>query len=329
MSRRNSKRNFLPFMKKYFIRRIFSVIPVLWLVSALVFGLIHLVPGDPVLVILGTTAEKPQVEAMRQKLGLDRPLLLQYGSWIGGLFQGDLGRSIVTDEPVMEMILRRMPTTLTVAAAALLLSLGISIPAGIFSSLRHNTRVDYIFMGLVILAVSMPSFWLALLLILLFSVQLKLLPMMGWVSIFTNFWEGLRYLILPAVSLAFILAALVARMTRSSMLEVLREDYIVTALSKGTPRRFIVFKHALKNAFAPVLTIIGFQIGFLLGGTVVIEDIYSIPGVGRLIFTAITNRDYPVVQGCILMVTIVYVFVNAAVDLAYAYFDPRVSFDKK
>jgi peptide/nickel transport system permease protein len=316
-------------MKKYVIRRLISVIPVLWLVSVLVFGLIHLVPGDPVLVILGTTAEKDQVEAMRHKLGLDRPVLLQYGSWIGHLLQGDLGHSIISDEPVMEMILRRMPTTLTVAAAALLLSLSISIPTGILSALRHNTYTDYVFMGLVILAVSMPSFWLALLFILLFSVELKLLPMMGYVSIFSDFWEGLRYLVLPATSLAFILAAVVARMTRSSMLEVLREDYIVTALSKGTPRRFIVFKHALKNAFAPVLTIIGFQIGFLLGGTVVVEDIYSIPGVGRLIFTAITNRDYPVVQGCILMVTIIYVFVNTAVDLTYAYFDPRVSFGKK
>jgi peptide/nickel transport system permease protein len=316
-------------MKKYILRRLISIIPILWLVSVLVFSLIHLVPGDPVMVILGTTAEKVQVEAMRHKLGLDRPLLVQYGSWIGNLLRGELGRSIVSDEPVMEMILHRLPTTLTVAAAALLLSLSISIPAGILSSLRHNTYTDYVFMGLVILAVSMPSFWLALLFILLFSVKLRLLPMMGWVSIFADFWEGLKYLILPAMSLAFILAAVVARMTRSSMLEVLREDYIVTALSKGTPKRLIVFKHALKNAFAPVLTIIGFQVGFLLGGTVVIEDIYSIPGVGRLIFTAITNRDYPVVQGCILMVTVVYVFVNAAVDLAYAYFDPRVSYDKK
>jgi peptide/nickel transport system permease protein len=316
-------------MKKYVIRRLISIIPILWLVSVLVFSLIHLVPGDPVMVILGTTAEKVQVEAMRHKLGLDQPLLVQYGSWIGNLLRGELGRSIVSDEPVMEMILHRLPTTLTVAAAALLLSLSISIPAGILSSLRHNTYTDYVFMGLVILAVSMPSFWLALLFILLFSVKLRLLPMMGWVSIFADFWEGLKYLILPAMSLAFILAAVVARMTRSSMLEVLREDYIVTALSKGTPKRLIVFKHALKNAFAPVLTIIGFQVGFLLGGTVVIEDIYSIPGVGRLIFTAITNRDYPVVQGCILMVTVVYVFVNAAVDLAYAYFDPRVSYDKK
>lgn len=316
-------------MKKYIVRRLISIVPVLWLVSILVFSLIHLVPGDPVLVILGTTAEKTQVETMRHKLGLDQPLWLQYGKWMGGLVRGNLGHSIISDEPVMDMILRRLPTTLTVAAAALLLSLSISIPAGILSSLRHNSYTDYIFMGLVILAVSMPSFWLALLFILLFSVKLKLLPMMGWVSIFSNFSEGIKYLILPALSLAFILAALVARMTRSSMLEVLREDYIITALSKGTPKRLIVFKHALKNAFAPVLTIIGFQIGFLLGGTVVIEDIYSIPGVGRLIFTAITNRDYPVVQGCILMVTVVYVFVNAAVDLAYAYFDPRVSFDKK
>ncbi len=316
-------------MKKYAIRRLISVIPVLWLASVLVFSLIHLVPGDPVMVILGSTANPAQADAMRHRLGLDRPLLVQYGSWMGHLLGGDLGRSIISDEPVMDMILRRLPTTLTVAAAALFLSLSISIPAGILSALRHNTYTDYVFMGGVILAVSMPSFWLALLFILLFSVELKLLPMMGYVSIFADFREGIKYLILPAFSLALILAALVARMTRSSMLEVLREDYIVTAVSKGTPKRLVVFKHALKNAFAPVLTIIGFQIGFLLGGTVVIEDIYSIPGVGRLIFTAINNRDYPVVQGCILMVTVVYVFVNAAVDLAYAYFDPRVSFGKK
>jgi peptide/nickel transport system permease protein len=221
-----------------------------------------------------------------------------------------------------------MPITISVAAVALFLSLAISLPAGIIAALRHNTYTDYFFMILVILAMSIPSFWLALLLMMLFSFQLNLLPVMGWISIFDNFWGGIQYLILPSVSLAFILAAIVSRMTRSSMLEVLREDYIVTALAKGTPKRFIVFKHALKNAFAPVLTIIGFQIGFLLGGTVVIEDVYSIPGVGRLILGAIANRDYPVVQGCILMVTSIVVFVNAAVDVAYAYFDPRVSFDK-
>ena len=169
-------------MKKYVIRRLVSVVPVLWLVSILVFSLIHLVPGDPVLVILGTTAEKAQVEAMRHKLGLDRPILVQYGTWIGNLLPGDLGHSIISDEPVMEMILRRMPVTFTVAAAALLLSLSISVPTGILSALRHNTYTDYVFMGLVILAVSMPSFWLALLFILLFSVELKLLPMMGYVS---------------------------------------------------------------------------------------------------------------------------------------------------
>ncbi len=315
-------------MKRYALRRFLSIIPVLWLVSILVFGLIHMVPGDPVLVILGNTAQPEQIEAMRHKLGLDRPLLMQYYHWATNLLQGDLGTSILTDEPVMAMIGERLPVTLTVAFASLLLSLAISLPAGIIASLRHNTYTDYFFMGLVILAVSVPSFWLGLIFILLFSVKWKLLPMMGYVSVFSDFWEGVRYLILPATSLAFILGAVVARMTRSSMLEVLREDYIVTALSKGTPRRWIVMKHAFKNAFAPILTIIGFQVGFLLGGTVVIEDIYSIPGVGRLIFSAITNRDYPVVQGCILMVTVIYVFVNAAVDLAYAYFDPRITYEK-
>jgi peptide/nickel transport system permease protein len=315
-------------MRKYIFRRLLSIIPVLWLVSIMVFALIHLVPGDPVLVILGSSAEAEQIELMRQRLGLDQNIVVQYWKWATGLLQGDLGTSIISDEPVAKLIWERMPVTLSVAAAALLLSLAISLPTGIIAALRHNTYTDYIFMALVILAVSVPSFWLALLLMMLFSVQLKLLPMMGWVSIFDDFWQGIQYLILPATSLAFILAAIVARMTRSSMLEVLREDFIVTALAKGTPKRYIVFKHALKNAFAPVLTIIGFQVGFLLGGTVVIEDIYSIPGVGRLIFSAISNRDYPVVQGCMLMVTAIYVFVNAAVDIAYAYFDPRVSYDK-
>ena len=316
-------------MKKYLIRRLISVIPVLWLASTLVFSLIHLVPGDPVLVILGSSeVDTKQVEAMRERLGLNRPLLVQYGSWLANLMRGDLGTSIISGQPVTRMILERLPTTLSVAGFALVLALMISIPAGIFSSVRHNTVVDYTIMGLVILAVSAPSFWLALLLILLFSVKLKLLPLVGFVSIFENFWQGLQFLVLPACSLAFALGALIARMTRSSMLEVLREDYMMTALAKGTPRRYLVMKHALKNAFAPVLTIIGFQIGFLLGGTVVIEDVYSIPGVGKLIFQAITNRDYPVVQGCLLVVTFIYVFLNTAVDLAYTYFDPRVSYGK-
>jgi ABC-type dipeptide/oligopeptide/nickel transport system permease component len=315
-------------MLKYTIRRLLSIVPVLWLVSAMVFVLIHLVPGDPVLVILGAAAKPEQIEMMRQRLGLDQPIIIQYWDWMTALLQGDLGASILSDEPVTQLILERMPITISVATVALFLSLAISLPAGIIAALRHNTYTDYFFMILVILAMSIPSFWLALLLMMLFSFHLNLLPVMGWISIFDNFWSGIQYLILPSVSLAFILAAIVSRMTRSSMLEVLREDYIVTALAKGTPKRFIVFKHALKNAFAPVLTIIGFQIGFLLGGTVVIEDVYSIPGVGRLILGAIANRDYPVIQGCILMVTSIVVFVNAAVDVAYAYFDPRVSFDK-
>lgn len=316
-------------MYSFVLRRLLSVIPVLLLVSMMIFGLIHLIPGDPAMAILGSSAEPDQVEQMRERLGLDRPLPIQYWNWLTSALGGDMGRSLISDEPVTRLIMERLPTTLTVALAALLLSLAISLPAGIIAALRHNRYADYIFMGLVILAVSVPSFWLALLLMLWFSVELELLPMMGWVSVFDNFWLGLQHLLLPALSLACILGAVVARMTRSSMLEVLREDYMTTALAKGTPRRLIVMKHALKNAFAPVLTILGFQVGFLLGGTVVIEDVYSIPGIGRLIFGAITNRDYPVVQGCILMVTVIYVLVNASVDLAYAYFDPRVSYKKK
>ena len=316
-------------MFNFVLRRLLSIIPVLLLVSMMVFGLIHLIPGDPAMAILGSSAEPDQVEQMRERLGLNQPLPVQYWKWLTAVLSGDMGLSLISDEPVTELIKDRLPTTLTVALAAFLLSLAISLPAGILAALRHNRYADYIFMGLVILAVSVPSFWLALLFMLWFSVELELLPMMGWVSVFDDFWRGLQYLLLPALSLACIMGAIVARMTRSSMLEVLREDYIVTALAKGTPRRLIIMKHALKNAFAPVLTILGFQVGFLLGGTVVIEDVYSIPGVGRLIFGAITNRDYPVVQGCILMVTTLYVLINASVDVAYAYFDPRVSYKKK
>jgi peptide/nickel transport system permease protein len=316
-------------MTHYLIRRFISVLLTLCLVSILVFSLIHLIPGDPVLVILGSTAEREQVETLRNKLGLDRPLLVSYVSWMANLLRGDMGTSIITGEPVTQMIVQRLPATMTVAAAALLLSMLFSVPAGLIASLRHNTYIDYIFSGLVILAVSAPSFWLALLFMLLFSVKLKILPMMGYVSIFENFWQGLKYLILPALSLTFMLGALLARMTRSSMLEVLREDYIITALAKGIPYWLIILKHALKNAFPPVLTILGFQIGYLLGGTVIIEDIYSIPGVGRLIFSAIVSRDYQVVQGCILLVTVIYVFVYTIVDISYVYFDPRLSYDKK
>lgn len=315
-------------MYRFVIRRIFWVIPTLWLASTLVFAMVHIMPGDPVMVILGSAAEPDQVELMRNKLGLNQPLLAQYSNWLWQIVQGDLGQSIITDQPVMRTILERLPTTMTIAAAALFLSLCLSIPAGIAASLRHNTYIDYVFMGLAALGVSLPSFWLALLLILLFSVKLKILPMVGFVSIFNNFWTGLEYLILPAFSLALVMIAMAARMTRSSMLEVLREDYIITAVAKGTPQRLVVLKHALKNAFAPILTVIGFQIGFLLGGTVVIEDVYSIPGVGKLIFQAIASRDYPVVQGCLLMVTFIYVIINTGVDLAYAYFDPKVSYDR-
>jgi peptide/nickel transport system permease protein len=290
--------------------------------------MVHIMPGDPVMVMLGSSAEPDQVEVMRNKLGLNQPLLVQYASWLWHIAQGDLGHSIITDQPVMMTIMERLPATMTIAAAALLLSLCLSIPAGIAASLHHNSYIDYVFMGLAALGVSLPSFWLALLLILLFSVKLKILPMVGFVSIFENFWTGLEYLILPAFSLALVMIAMVARMTRSSMLEVLQEDYIITAVAKGTPHRLVVVKHALKNAFAPILTVIGFQIGFLLGGTVVIEDVYSIPGIGKLIFQAIASRDYPVVQGCLLVVTFVYVIINTGVDLAYAYFDPKVSYDR-
>lgn len=313
-------------MIKYIIKRIIYLVPTLFLVTLMVFFMIHLIPGDPAAIMLGEDATQEEVEVVRQSLGLDKPLYQQYAIWIGKVFKGDFGVSVHSKRPVMQSIRDRFPVTLTLTLLATVFSLVTALPAGVLAAYYHATRKDYFFMGATILGVSVPGFWLGLVFLLYFSVQLGWFPATGFVSIFEDFWQGLRYMVLPAISLGLYMAAVVARMIRSSMLEVLRLEYVTHARAKGLKESVVIIKHALKNAFAPALTTIGLQFGVLLGGAVVTETVFSLPGLGKYVVVSIYMRDYPVVQGSILFIAIVYVFINLVVDLLYSFFDPRIEY---
>lgn len=293
----------------------------------MVFFLVRLIPGDPIQVMLGDGANPETIAAVREKMGLDRPLPIQFGIWLGSVVKGDFGTSIQTNRPVLQSIRERFPVTITLTTLALLFSLLLSIPTGMLAAVYRNTGKDYFFMLLTILGVSAPVFWLGLLSLLVFSVKLGWFPSIGFVPIWEDFWTGLTYLILPAVTLALHMAAVVARMTRSSMLEVLRLEYITHARAKGLGEGKVLIKHALKNAFGPTLTTIGIQYGQLLGGAVITESVFSLPGLGRYVMVSIHARDYPAVQGCILFMALIYVVINLVVDLMYTYFDPRIEYN--
>lgn len=294
-------------------------VPVVIGVVTLVFLFLHMIPGDPVEVLLGEQALQADRDALRKELGLDRPLVAQYGAFLAGLFRGDLGRSIYQRRPVSELILNRYPATLRLTAAAMLVSLLLALPAGVVSGLRPYTLWDHATMFGALLAVSMPNFWLGPLLILLFSIHLGLLPVSGS--------EGAQSIILPALTLGGSMAAIVARMTRSSVLECFREDYVLTARAKGLSERAVVWKHVLRNALLPVVTVSGMQFGSLLAGSIITETIFSWPGLGSLTVQAIQTRDYPLVQGCVLAIALGYGAVNFVTDLFYAWIDPRIRFD--
>jgi len=313
-------------MLKFVLKRIIYLIPTLVLVAALVFLLIHMIPGDPAAVILGPDATAEDVASVRQALGLDRPLYEQFVVWLGNLAHGDFGVSIHSKRPVIDSIGERFPVTLCLTTLALIFALVVALPSGVLAAVYHNTNKDYLFMIGTILGVSVPGFWLGLMALLVFSVQLGWFPSTGFVAMWEQFWEGLRYMILPAITLGLFMAAVVARMVRSSMLEVLRLEYVTHARAKGLSEWKVITKHALKNAFAPTLTTIGIQYGMLLGGAVVTETVFSLPGLGKYLVVSIYMRDYPVVQGCILFIALVYVFINTIVDLLYGYFDPRVQY---
>jgi peptide/nickel transport system permease protein len=316
-------------MVAFALRRLTSTIPVLFLVTLLTFLMIRLVPGDPAAVIGGLNATDEQIASIRHDLGLDRPFIVQMGLWYWRLAHGNLGDSYLLSRPVSQAIVERLPVTLSLTSFALLLSVAIAVVIGIFAAVRANSWLDQVAMTLALLGVALPNFWLALLLIIVFAVHLNLLPSGGYVPFTDDPWGWLQSCILPAVSLALLQIGLIARITRSTMLEVLDQDYIRTAWAKGLPGWKVIFIHALKNALVPVVTVMGISLGLLLGGSVVIETVFAIPGVGKLIGAAILRRDYPVMQGGMLFITALVMVVNILTDLLYAVIDPRVAYERR
>ncbi|MEK3964867.1 peptide ABC transporter [Paenibacillus odorifer] len=311
-------------MKAYLIKRLLSVLPVLFIVSLLVFMIIHLTPGDPASVMLGDEATPEEVAALRDQLGLNLPLYQQYFHWIGNALIGNLGYSYFMQQSVTEAIFDRLGPTLSLAIMAQLIAVVIAIPIGIISARKRGTATDQSLMSLSLLGLSIPNFLLSLFLVLIFTVNLKWLPVAGYRPLSDGLWTHFRYLIIPATALGTITAALIARMTRSSMLEVLNANYIKTARSKGVKERGVIYRHALRNAFLPVLTVIGQTFAGLVAGAAVLETIFNIPGVGQLIVNSVQRRDYSVIQGAVLFITVAFVFINLLVDLLYSVIDPRV-----
>lgn len=305
----------------YLIKRILWLFPICFGVITLVFLLIHFIPGDPVDLMLGENAKFADKEVLRHQLGLDKPFLSQYLDFLGKITRGDLGRSLHSKQPVLTLILEKYPATIQLMLAAMLIALCISFPLGIFSAIRQYSLIDNLSLIFSLLGISMPNFWLGPLLIILFSLKLGWLPVSGR--------GGILHLILPALTLGAILSAILTRMIRSSLLEVLGEDYITSARAKGLPGWQVILKHALKNALIPVVSIMGLQIGALLSGSIITEMIFSWPGLGRLTIQAIYTRDYPLVQGCVLIIAISYVLVNLLTDLVYTKIDPRIRYDYK
>jgi peptide/nickel transport system permease protein len=313
----------------YILKRVLSMIPVLFIVATIVFFLIHLVPGDPAAVILGPEATPQEVEQLREQLGLNKPIYEQFFSWFVGLFQGDLGDSIYMRKPVLEAFSDHIGPTLSLALLAQGISILIAIPIGVLAAKKRGTSVDRVFMLIAMIGLSLPSFLLGLLLMLLFGVHLKWLPAAGYQPISAGIWEHIRYMILPAFALGTIQAAVIARMTRSSMLDVLSMNYIKTAKAKGLKQRVIIYKHAFRNAFIPILTILGETFGSLITGAVVTETVFNLPGIGQLVVNAIVRRDYEVIQGTILIMAMMYLLLNLLIDLLYGVIDPRVRLSRK
>jgi peptide/nickel transport system permease protein len=311
----------------YLVRRVLAIIPVMAVVVTVVFLLIHLIPGDPVSVMLGPDATPAQIEATRQGLGLDRPLHEQLLRFYWRVLRGDLGQSYFLDRPVTTALFERTEPTLVLMASALLIAIVIGVPSGIVAAAHRSSLWDRGLMLVSLLGVCIPGFWLSLNFIYLFAVRLGWLPAAGYASVLDDPLAALRYMVLPAVSLGFNQSALIARISRSCMLDALQQDYIRTAQAKGLPQRSVTYVHAFRNALVPVVTVIGVTTAVLIGGAVVTEIVFNIPGLGRLIISAILRRDYPVVQGVVLVTAAVYVLINLAVDILYAFIDPRIRYD--
>lgn len=311
-------------MSGFLIRRILQMLLALLGVSIVVFALMHLVPGDPVRVALGTRFDQELYDALRERVGLDKPLIEQYLSWLGNAVTGDLGVSFRNGQPVTTLILERLPATITLALAALFIALIVALPAGIISAVRSGSGLDYTVTAASQVGISMPDFWAGVMYILLFSLTLGWLPSSG----FTPFGDGpvewARHLVLPALTIGLISGSIITRFVRSAVLEALNQDYVLTARAKGLTEWQIVRRHVLPNAWIPIVTVVGLQLGFLLGGVVVVEVIFAWPGLGRLALTAVKDRDFTVLQGAVLYIAFMFLAINLVVDIIYARLDPRV-----
>lgn len=313
-------------MWTYIARRLLLMIPVIVMVALLTFLLIRLIPGDPAGQMLGLDATMQEIEEVRQEMGLDQPLYKQFLIWAGNVIKGDLGHSIFLNQPVSTAIVEHLECTISLALLALTYSVLVAVPIGVIAAVKQNAWQDKLVMSFALFGVSAPSFWLGLMAIFIFAVYLGWFPSQGYEMLADGFRQWLWFIILPALSLGIQTAALIARMTRSSMLEVLRQDYIRTARAKGLKENRVIFKHALKNGLIPVLTVVGMTLGQLLGGAVITETVFSLPGIGQLVITAIKNRDYPMVQGVIMFIAVIYVCANLLVDILYGWFDPRIKY---
>jgi peptide/nickel transport system permease protein len=308
------------------LRRILATVIVMAVVALFVFGMLHFAPGDPAAIIAGDLATQADIERIRERLGLNEPVHLQFLRWLGNILTGDLGRSIFSDLPVSQLILQRVEPTLALTATTMLFSVVIAIPLGILAAWRAGTWVDRLVMGFAVLGFSVPVFVFAYVLIFIFAAQLKLLPVMGYVSLLDDPVGFLRSIAMPTLALGVTYIALIARITRASMLEALNQDYIRTAHAKGLAMLPILFRHALKNASVPIVTTVGIGVALLIGGVVVTESVFAIPGLGRLTVDAILRRDYPIIQGVILIFSAVYVLINLLIDIIYTVLDPRIRY---
>jgi peptide/nickel transport system permease protein len=313
-------------MWAYIVRRIIATIPVMAIVALFVFSLLYIAPGDPAAVIAGDQATPQDVERIRASLGLDRPYLVRFGEWLWNVLRGDLGVSIFTNLPVSLMISQRIEPTLALMVVTLVLSVSVAIPMGVLAAWKNGTWIDRAVMGFAVLGFSVPVFVTGYLLAYVFALELDWLPVQGYTPIRNGFFPFIENLILPALALGSVYIALIARITRATMMEVLQQDYVRTARAKGVGSRGVLFVHGLKNAAVPIVTVIGIGIALLIGGAVVTESVFAIPGLGRLVVDAILRRDYPVIQGVVLLFSFVYVLLNLVVDLLYTLFDPRIRY---
>ena len=313
-------------MGRFVLGRLLAIVPVLVLVTAGVFFLIHLTPGDPIDAMMAESADPSVKAALSRQLGLDQPIYVQYLRWMGGVLRGDLGRSIRNNQPVIEDVGRRIRPSVELALLAIVIALVVAFPLGILSAARRNTPIDGAGTTFALIGICMPNFLIALLLIFLFGVTLRWLPVSGYTDPLEDPINGLRSLTLPAITLGLALAAVITRTLRSSLLEALSEDYVRTARAKGLTERVVVTRHALKNGLIPVATVLGLQLGGLVGGAVITEYVFALPGVGRLVVDAVFARDYPLVQGVVLLIALAYIGTNLLVDLVYGFLDPRIRY---